>query len=454
MAAAGWRTQVAFHYFATAQDLVEIYADIEAEAPVRIVYQHDKPGSEKQYFLSLMEIPGVADDDTLTRYLPSFLAFPFEIEPQVTDIDTMTRRFTCVERTDNPDAVEIRPPSLLFVDGFDRPELNAGEVSFYARTDCVGEPNPTALARMLANRVRKAIRRRSCLMHAKGKMRIYIARRALEMARRKEINLACGWDVWSPAECEDDAKRLACLELPKSASRPILRRTERTHNVTPMRKFRMRTVEFSEPDDVDQLFVAAYDDLKPIFDAACDLNDLNYSRLGPPRFRSICQRADNLPGLGASSLRREIEAGIIAWRDEAADYNRVYEPSALADYRICLLRDGYTVPSFVVFPGGALLRGADRQVKRLFCGYVRIVHGSGQDHFDALREAVLWRHVDAVRAPGLPVDIPVLPQAKALIDAGVELDASLLSRHILHHSLSANPGNVIAFPDQPGAGSG
>ena len=335
---------MAFHYFATAQDLVEIYADIEAAAPIRIVHEHDMPGSEKQYFLSFMQIPGVADDGPLTRCLPSILAFPFEIEPELTEIDAMERRLACMDRRDNPDAVEIKPPSLLFVDGFERPELNAGKVSLFARADHVGEPNPTALPRALANRVRNAIRRRSCLMHAHGKTRIYIARRALEMARRGEINLASGWDIWSPAECDDDAKRLERLELPKSACRPKISATERSHNVTPMRKYRLRTLEFTEPDDPDQLFVAAYDDLRWIFDAACDVNGLNYSRLGPPRFRSICQSVDDMPGLGASSLRREIKAGIIAWRDEAADYSRVCEPSALADYRICLLRDGYTVP--------------------------------------------------------------------------------------------------------------
>ena len=445
---------MAFHYFATAQDLVEIYADIEAEAPIRIVYEHDMPGSEKEYFFSPMEIPDIADEGPLTRRLPSFLAFPFEIEPKLTEIDTMRRRLTCIDRTDNPDAVEIRTPSLLFVDGFDRPELNAGEVSFHARTDYVGEPNPTAAARVLANRVRKAIRRRSCLMHAQGKTRIYIARRALEMARRKEINLACGWEIWRPGENHDDAKRLERLDLPKSASRPMVSRTERSHNVTPMRKYKMRTVEFNEPDDSDQLFVAAYGDLKSVFDAACNVNDLNYSRLGPPRFRSICQSAIDLPGLGASSFRREIEAGIIAWRDEAADYSKVREPMPLAEYRIGLLGDGYTAPSIIVFPGGALVRGGTRQVKRLFYGYVRIVHRSGQDHFDAFREAVQRRHLDAVHVPGLPVDIPVLPQAKALIDAGVTLDASLLSRHIMRHRISAKLGIVVAFPNQPGAESG
>ena len=445
---------MAFHYFATAQDLVEIYADIEAEAPVRIVYQHDKPGSAKEYFLSFMEIPGICDDGLLTRYLPSFLAFPFEIEPQVTDIDARTRRITCIERTDNPDAVEIRPPSLLFVDGFDRPELNAGEVSLYARTNYVGEPNPTALARMLANRVRKAIRRRSCLMHKQGTTRIYVARRALAMARRKEINLACGWDTWRPAEDDDDAKRLERLKLPKSACLPMVGRAARRHNITPMRKFRMRSVEFSQTDEPDQLFVAAYDDLKSLFAASCDADDRNYSRLGPPRFRSICQSANDLCGLGASSFRREIEAGIIAWREKAADYSKVLEPSALSDYRICLLHDGYTVPSIVVFPGGALLRGEGRQVKQLFCGYARVVHRSGQDHFEAFRAAVARCHVDMVQVPGLPVDIPVLPQAKTLIDAGVELDASLLSRHVMRHRTSANPGNVVAFPNQPDAGSG
>jgi hypothetical protein len=112
------------------------------------------------------------------------------------------------------------------------------------------------------------------------------------------------------------------------------------------------------------------------------------------------------------------------------------------------------VPSIVVFPGGAHLRGGNRQAKRLFCGYMRIVHRSGQNHFDAFREAILRRHVDAVQAPGLPVDIPVLPQAKVLIDAGVELDASLVSRHIMRNLISANPSNVVAFPGQPGVGSG
>jgi hypothetical protein len=213
-------------------------------------------------------------------------------------------------------------------------------------------------------------------------------------------------------------------------------------------------VEFNEPDNPDQLFVAAYDDLSSIFDAACHVDDLNYSRLGPPRFRSICQSADGLPGLGASSLRHEIESGIIAWRDKAADYSRVCEPAALAGHRICLMRDGYTLPSIVVFPGGAHLRSADRQAKRLYCGYLRLAHSSGQGHFDAVREAIGRRHVDAVQAPGLPVDIPVLPQAKALIDAGVVLDASLLSRHIMRHRISENSGTVVAFPNQPGAKSG
>jgi hypothetical protein len=336
MAAQGWRMQVAFHYFATAQDLVEIYADIEAEAPVRIVHEHDIPGSEKQYFLSFTQIPGVANGGTLTRCLPSFLAFPFEIEPELTEIDAMERRLACMDRRDNPDAVEIKPPSLLFADGFERPELNAGNVSFFTRADYVGEPNPTALARALASRVRKAIRRRSCLMFAQGKTRIYIARRALEMARRKEISLACGWEVWSPAECDDDAERLERLKLPKSAFHSAVRRTERSHNVTPMRKFRLRTVEFNEPDNPDQLFVAAYDDLSSIFDAACHVDDLNYSRLGPPRFRSICQSADGLPGLGASSLRHEIESGIIAWRDKAADYSRVCEAAPTARPNGCI----------------------------------------------------------------------------------------------------------------------
>ncbi|MDH3196437.1 MAG: hypothetical protein OEL78_09010, partial [Hyphomicrobiales bacterium] len=256
---------MAFHYFATAKDLVEIYADIEAQAPVRIVHEHDMPGAEKQYFLSFMAIPGVGDDGPLTRCLPSILAFPLEIEPELTEIDAMARRLTCLDRRGNPDAVEIKPPTLLFSDGFERPELNAGNVGLYARTDYIGEPNPTALARALANRVRKAIRRRSCLLYAQGKKRVYIARRALEMARRKEINLACGWEIWSPADNDDDAKLLDRLKLPKSASRPAVSRTAQSHNVIAMRKFRLRTVEFDEADHPDQLFVAAYDDLRSIF---------------------------------------------------------------------------------------------------------------------------------------------------------------------------------------------
>ena len=73
---------MAFHYFATAQDLVEIYADIEAQAPIRIVYEHDMPGLEKEYFLSLMEIPGVANDGTLTR-CESFNQIPGAEIPQL-----------------------------------------------------------------------------------------------------------------------------------------------------------------------------------------------------------------------------------------------------------------------------------------------------------------------------------------------------------------------------------
>ena len=274
------------------------------------------------------------------------------------------------------------------------------------------------------------------------------------MARRKEINLACGWDVWLPAECHDDAARLAGLELPKSAIRPVPDRAERSHNVMPMRKFQVQTIEFSVSDGPDQLFVAAHDDLKAVFGAACDVNDMYYSRLGPARYRSVRQSAGDLPGLGASRSRREIEAGIIAWREETGDYDRVREPSAVADYRVCLLRDGYSVPSIVVFPGGALLGGGNGQARRLFCGYARLVHRSGQRHFDAFRDALMRRHVDAVQAPGLPVDIPVLPQAQALVDAGVELDATLLSRHIMHHRVNAASGKIVAFPNRTGSDAG
>jgi len=453
-AAAGWSIQVAFFYFASAADLAEICADIEAEAPVRVVHQHDTPGSEKQYYFSLLDIPGIYDDGPLIRRLPSFLAFPFQVEPRLTDFDTLSRRFTCIDREDNPDAVEIRPPALLYVDGFDRPELNAGEVSCYAGAGNAGEPRPSAAARALANRVRKAIRRRSCLMHGQGRTRVYIARGALEMARRKEINLACGWDVWLPAESQDDAARLEKLDLPKSAIRPVPGRAARSHNVTAMRKFQVQTIEFNVSDEPDQLFVAAYDDLKALFDAACDAGDMHYSRLGPAQYRSICQSAGDLPGLGASRSRREIEAGIIAWREETGDYDRVREPSAVADYRICLLREGYSVPSIAVFPGGALLGGGNAQARRLYCGYARLVHCSGQGHFDAFREALMGSHVDAVQAPDLPVDIPVLPQARALIEAGVELDAALLSRHILHHRASTASGKIVAFPGRTGSDSG
>jgi hypothetical protein len=445
---------MAFYYFATGQDLVEIFADIEAQAPVRIVHEHNKTGTQKACFQSAREIPGLTDDDPSARFRSSFLMYPFQCEPVMTEVEAPTRTLMCVYRTDNPDAVDVSQPSMLYVESFPRPELTAGEIRFFAMTDYPGERNPSSDARALANRIRKAIRKRSSLLYSEGTKRIYIARRALEKARNKEIDLTCCHLRWSAAESEADAIFLRDLELPKAALRPGSKNRSRFDNVTPIRNYRVRTVEFSEPADPDLLFVAAYDDLKSLFEAACDAGDKNYSRLGPPRFRSICQSPDDLPGLGASSLKREIECGVISWRGEPGDYRRVHEPFELADYRIGLLPDGYIAPSMIVFPGGAHLRGSKRQAKRLFCGYARLVHGTGRAHFEAFREAVLSRHVDVVQLPDLPVDIPVLPDAKALLDADIELDASLLSLHILHHRIAIKPDNVVAFPDRPDTGSG
>lgn len=445
---------MAFYYFATGQDLVEIFADIEAEAPVRIVHEHTKTGTAKACFQSARDIPGLADDSPSARFRSSFLMFPFQSEPVMTEVEAPTRTLMCVYRTDNPDAVDVSQPSMLYVQSLPRPELTAGEIRFFALADYCGEPDPTPQARALANRIRKAIRRRSCLLHSEGAKRVYIARRALEMARRKEIDLSCSYLRWSPAESEDDAMLLDGLELPNAAHRPGLKDPDRFGNVTPIRNYRVRTVEFSEPADPDLLFVAAYDDLKSLFEAVGDGADFNYARLGPPRYRSICQSPDGLPGLGASSLKREIESGIIAWRGEDADYRRVHEPFGLADYRIGLLPDGYTAPSMIVFPGGAHLRGSKRRAKRLFCGYARLVHESGRAHFEAFREAAITRCTDLIQLQDLPVDIPVLPRAKALLDADIELDASLLSLHILHHRVASRPSNVVAFPPRPDTGSG
>jgi hypothetical protein len=444
---------MAFYYFATGQDLVEIFADIEAEAPIRIVHEHNKTGTHKECFQSARQIPGLTDDDPSARFRSGFLMFPFQCEPVMTEVEAPTRTLMCVYRTDNPDALDVSQPSMLFVESFPRPELTAGEIRFFAMTDYPGERNPSAEAKTLANRVRKAIRKRSSLLHSEGTKRVYIARRALEKARNKEIDLTCCHLRWSAAESEADAIFLRDLELPKAALRPEPKNRDRFDNVTPIRNYRVRTVEFSEPADPDLLFVAAYDDLKDLIEAASDADDMNYSRLGPPRFRSICQSADGLPGLGASSLKRDIESGVISWRGDPADYRRVHEPFGLAEYRIGLLPDGYIAPSMIIFPGGAHLRGSKRQAKRLFCGYARLVHGSGREHFEAFREAVFNRIADVIQFEDLPVDIPVLPEAKALLDSGIELDASLLSPHILHHRIASKPDNVVVFPDRPGTGS-
>jgi hypothetical protein len=380
--------------------------------------------------------------------------FPFECEPVMTEVEAPTRTLMCIYRTDNPDAVDISQPSLLGVESFARPELTAGEIRFFAMNDYCGEPNPTALARALANRVRKAIRRRSCLLFSEGSRRVYVARRALQKACRGEIDLTCSHLRWSPAESEADKTLLTGLDLPKTAKRPVPKPADRLNNVTPIRNFQVRTVEFNEPTDPDLLFVAAYDDVKALLETASIAEDMNYSRLGPARFRATCQSPHDMPGLGASTLRRELETGIIAWRGEPSDYRRVHEPFGLADYRIGLLPDGYTAPSVVVFPGGAYLRGTRQEPKRLYCGYARLVHGSGQEHFDALHLAVLSRHADVVQIPDLPADIPVLPEAKALLETGIELDASLLSLHVMHHRIVSKPGNVVAFPKRPDTGSG
>jgi hypothetical protein len=445
---------MAFYYFATGRDLEEIFAELEAEAPVRIVHEHNKTGTEKACFLSALDIPGLTDDEPSARFRSSFLMFPFHCEPVMTEVEAPTRTLMCVYRTDNPAAVDITQPSMLYVSSFPRPELIAGEIRFFAMNDYPGEPGPTPEARALANRIRKAIRKRSCLIRSEGTKRIYIARRALEAAQAGEIDLTCCHLRWSAAESADDAAFLGELELPRAAMRPVRADRNSHANVTPIRNYRVRNVAFSEPAEPDVLFAAAFDDLAKLFEAASPPDDLNYSRLGPPRFRSICQDPSDIPGLGATTRKREIESGIIAWRGKNADYRRVHEPFGLADYRIGLLPDGYTSPSMIVFPGGAHLRGAKGQPKRLFCGYARLVHDSGRDHFEAFRVAVADASLATIRVPDLPVDIPVLPQAKALIESGVEIDASLLSMHMLHYRIAAKPDNVVIFPERPGTGSG
>ncbi len=445
---------MAFHYFATADDMAEIFADIEGEAPIRIVYAHERTGTDKACYRSVSEIPGFAETSKSARHRPSFLVFPLQCEPVMTEVEVPTRTLMCIYRTDNPDSVDVRQPSLIYVESFDRPEFRAGEISFFALNNISGEPGPTAMARALAKRVRKAIRRRSALLYSEGTKRVYIARRALAMARNGEVDLFWHHHCWSAAETVADAELLNGLRLPEAASRDPVSPGDISGNLLAIREFRTKRVEFREPTDPDILFVAAHDDLCPVFEAAQDFDDMNYSRLGPPRFRSVCSTVADLPGLGVSSLKREITSGIIAWRGDPADYHRVCEPYALADFRIGLLPEGFTAPSMVVFPGGALLRGRERQPKRLLCGYARIVHGSGEDHFSAFGEALRTRQIGTLRLPGLPIEIAVLPQAGLLLDAGLEIDSSPLALHIMQQRLNAKPDNVVLFPDRPGTGAG
>jgi hypothetical protein len=213
-------------------------------------------------------------------------------------------------------------------------------------------------------------------------------------------------------------------------------------------------VEYSDAAEPDLMFAAAGADLKTLLDAAATGDDLNYSRLGPPRFRATCRSPHDLPGLGASTLKREIECGVITWRGEADDYRKVHEPFALAEYRIALLPDGYIAPSMILFPGGAHLRGPKRDASRLCCGYARLVHESGRQHFEAFRKALAGLQCDTLELSGLSSEIPVMPEAQALLDAGVEADATLLASQILHHSIAFRPDNIVTFPRRPDTGSG
>lgn len=445
---------MAFYYFATGQDLVEIFADIEAEAPVRIVHEHNRTSTTKACFLSARDIPGLTDDEPSARFRPGFLMYPFECEPVMTEVEAPTRTLMCVYRADNPDAVDVTQPSLLYVPSLSRPELTAGEIRFFAMNDYPSEASPSPAARDLANRVRKAIRRRSCLVHSQGSKRVYIARRALEKARSGELDLICCHLRWSAAENERDAKLLDDLKLPNAATMPARRRRGLFGNVVPIRNYRVRSVEYSDATEPDLMFIAAGDDLKALLRAASTSDDLNYSRLGPPRYRSTCRSPYELPGLGASTLKREIECGVVTWRGDPGDYGKVHEPFALAEYRIGLLPDGYVAPSMIVFPGGAHLRAPKREAKRLCCGYARLVHESGRQHFEAFRQALAEQQSDALQLTGLPFVLPVMPEAKALLEAGVEADASLLASQILHHSIVFRPDNIVEFPRRPDTGSG
>lgn len=445
---------MAFYYFATGQDLLEIFADIEAEAPIRIVHEHNRTSTHKACYLSARDIPGLTDDEPSARFRPGFLIYPFDCEPVMTEVDAPTRTLMCVYRADNPDAVDVTQPSMLYVPSLPRPELTAGEIRFFALNDYPSEASPSAAARTLANRVRKAIRRRSCLIHSKGSKRVYIARRALEMARSGELDLICCHLRWSAAESENDAAMLADLQLPKAAMRHARRRRGLFGNVVPIRNFRVRSVEYSDAAEPDLMFAAAGKDLKTLLDAASTSDDLNYSRLGPPRFRATCRNPYDLPGLGASTLKREIECGVITWRGEADDYGKVHEPFALAEYRIALLPDGYIAPSMILFPGGAHLRGPKGDAKRLCCGYARLVHESGRKHFEAFRKALAEQQRGTLELSGLSFEIPVMSEAQALLDAGVEADATLLASQILHHSIAFQPDNIVTFPRRPDTGSG
>lgn len=440
---------MAFYFFATPEDMAEIFADLEADTPVRIVYEHERTGTAKTCYGSASEIPGFSKTDLSARHRPGFLVFPFQCEPVMTEVEVPTRTVMCVYRTDNPDAVAIRQPSMLYVESLDRPELRAGELSFFAASNIASEPKPTDQARWLARRIRKAVRRRSVLIHSEGAKRIYIARRALKMAQRGEVDLYWRHLCWSPAEVQSDANFLNGLRLPAAADRTMPGPEDTRHNIVPIRKFSTKRVKFREPTEPDVLFIAAQEDLLSVFRTAHCYDDLKYSRLGSARYRSTCSDACDLPGLGASPTKRELTSGIIGWRGQSGDYGRVCEPFALADYRIGLLPDGYIAPSIAVFPGGVLLGRQARQEKVLFSGYGRVVHASGEEHFMAFQEALLSQHELLISSPDLPNDLIVLPRAASLLNAGMNPDHSILSMHMMHHRLSARPDNVVSFPVRP-----
>ena len=440
---------MAFYFFATPEDMAEIFADLEAVSPVRIVYEHERTGTTKACYESASDIPGFSDADISSRHRPGFLVFPFQCEPVMTEVEVPTRTVMCIYRTDNPDAVAIRQPSMLYVESLKRPELRAGELDFFAVSNVAGEPGPTEKARLLARQMRKMIRRRSVRIHSEGAKRVYIARRALEMAQRGEIDLYWQHVCWSAADVAVDEAFLGDLHLPASADRPNLSAEDTGHNIVPIRKFSTKRVAFREPTEPDILFIAAYDDLVPIFEAAHLNDDLNYSRLGSARYRGTCPVVSELSGLGASHTKRDLTSGIVCWRGDSDAYGRVCEPYALADYRIGLLPDGYIAPSIAVFPGGVLLRGRAGREKALYSGYGRVVHASGEEHFTAFQEALLSRHERLITSPDLPNDLVVLPRAASLMDAGFNPDHSILSMQMMQHRLNVRPSNVVSFPLRP-----